>query len=162
MERIRRITNKIAVFMIVVGMMNNVIVQNIVNADYQSGTCGDNLKWEYFSDDKILSISGQGEMKDYALYGSDIDLFSPWFDIKEDIEIVCIGDGVTDIGSGAFQGCINLTQIVFSNSISKIKKHAFFRCSSLKEITIPNNVTSIGEGAFYGCTHLLKLNFNKN
>ncbi len=54
---------------------------------------------------------------------------------------------VTGIGSQAFYGCRNLTEVTMPNSVKTIKYEAFAFCENLKRITIPNSVTAI-EGLF--------------
>ena len=59
-----------------------------------SGKCGDNLTWE-LSDDGVLTISGTGDMHNYAWADS------PWYN-KRNIHTVIINDGVTSIGDYTF------------------------------------------------------------
>jgi hypothetical protein len=56
----------------------------------------------------------------------------------------------------AFEGCKNLKEIEFPNSLKKIDAHAFENCSSLKEIKIPDSVEIIEYKAFANCTSLEK------
>ena len=83
-----------------------------------------NITWNIA--DSVLTISGTGEMEDYAELGS-----IPWYSNRESIKSAIIEDGVTSIGDYAFYNCVNLTSI-----------------------EIPNGVTSIGDGAFDGCRNL--------
>ena len=94
----------------------------ITGMDIPHGECGENVRWVLTgeSSDYTLTISGTGAMADYA---SSSD--QPWKDYRSSIKTVVVGDGVTSIGSGAFNGC-----------------------GSLTSITIPASVTSIGDGAF--------------
>ena len=71
---------------------------------------------------------------------------------------VTIGEGVTEIGVGAFDRCSSLTNITIPDSITKIGESAFSGCSSLTSITIPDGVTEIGESAFSGCSSLQEFN----
>jgi|GEM_PF-1959403 len=68
-----------------------------------------------------------------------------------------IPDGVTSIGSYAFDGCGSLTSITIPDSVTSIGSSAFYNCSSLTSITIPNSVTSIGYSAFYNCSSLTSI-----
>ena len=70
-----------------------------------SGSCGDNLTWT-LTDDGVLSITGTGAMYDY---GTGIDARAPWYDNRDAITSVSIGDGVTSIGSYAFYDCAAVT-----------------------------------------------------
>ena len=67
---------------------------------------------------------------------------------------VTIPDGVTSIGSSAFEGCSGLTSVTIPNSVTSIGRYAFEDCSGLTHVTIPNSVTSIGDGAFSYCSGL--------
>ena len=102
-----------------------------------SGTCGSNLKW-HFTDDGVLTISGEGKMYDYSVsYNS-----APWryFGVKR----IIIGDSVTTIGNSAFSDCSSLTSVTIPNGVTTIGDNAFENCSSLTSVTIPNSVTTIG------------------
>ena len=117
------------------------------NAD-DSGTCGDNLTWTYNETTHTLTISGSGEMANYA-YDS-----SPWSRFNQEILTVLIEEGVTSIGKSAFYCCSGLTTVTIPNSVTSIGEDAFSQCSGLTSVTIPNSVTSIGEWAFCDCSGL--------
>ena len=65
-----------------------------------------------------------------------------------------IPDGVTSIGSEAFQYCFFLTSIVIPDGVTIIGDYAFRSCFFLTSIIIPESVRSIGLDAFYGCSSL--------
>ena len=103
-----------------------------------SGTCGENVTWT-LSDDGVLTISGTGPMRDYSWsYGWDS---SPFYStsITSSIKYVILEEGVTSIGTFAFQCCSNLVSV-----------------------TIPSSVSSIGNGAFTGCKSLVGFYVNTN
>ena len=130
----------------------------VANADH-TGSCGNNVTWEYESDSKTLYISGSGEMNDYG--GSSEMAFGindrPWENIINNIIVVKVLDGVTSIGNGSFYGCENLTTIELANSITSIGSEAFYNCNSLVSITLPENLQLIGNRSFYGCTELTSI-----
>ena len=93
-----------------------------------------------------------GASKVIITSGSTIGLraFEDCIDLKE----VIISDSVTSIEHGAFWGCSGLTYVSLSKSIKTINSYAFDDCSNLEEIIIPESVKSIYEGAFSSCDKL--------
>ena len=65
-----------------------------------------------------------------------------------------IPESVTGIGSNAFAGCKNLTDVIIPENVSSIATAAFQNCSGLTGITIPEGVTGIGQFVFDGCSGL--------
>lgn len=61
---------------------------------------------------------------------------------------------VTNIGSGAFYYCTQLTSVTIPNSVTSIGSAAFYCCAALTFVTIPNSITSIGNRTFDSCTML--------
>ena len=118
---------------------------NIVQMN-PTGQCGDNLFWEYDPTTFILTISGTGDMYDYATYGT-----KPWHNWQNAITSVVLPDGLTNIGAGAFYGCQALTSINIPNGLLSIGQSAFNSCKALPSIDIPSTVTSIGVSAFANC-----------
>ena len=68
------------------------------------------------------------------------------------LESVVIPNGVTELGSRAFQGCINLTTVSIPDSVRTIGMGTFEGCSNLKSLSIPDSVHTIGFNAFSGCS----------
>lgn len=118
------------------------------NESTTSGTCGDNITWEY-DGDSTLTISGKGDMFNYS---STDDV--PWYDFRSEIENVIISDGVTSIGWYAFFGCSKLYSVTIPNSVTNIESYTFYDCPNLDSITIPSKVTKIGNEAFEFCEGL--------
>ena len=97
-----------------------------------SGNCGaygdgGDVKWSLNINTGELTIKGSGAMKNY----SDDKETAPWNSYRSQIIAITMSEGITSIGSSAFEGC-----------------------SSLTSITIPDSVTSIGYDAFRGCKSL--------
>ena len=68
---------------------------------------------------------------------------------------------LTSISDWAFKSCSKLTGVVLPNGLKTIGKEAFDGCSSITELVMPDTVTSIGEGAFYGCSGLTSVKLSK-
>ena len=84
-----------------------------------SGSCGDNLKWEFTSSDSTLTISGTGDMEDYDP-GED-----PWHHYISKINKIILPEGLSKIGSWAFYNAVNLKEITIPASVTQINKYAF-------------------------------------
>ena len=117
----------------------------------KSGTCGENLKWTYIKSTLTLTISGNGEMKNY-----EWKKLAPWNKLK--ILNVVIENGVTSIGNCAFYSSAFLASITIPSSVTSIGDDAFHFCYDLTSVTIPNSVKSIGYGAFSNCGGLKSVN----
>ena len=117
----------------------SIVSFNMIHAD---------VTWK-LSEDGTLTISGTNMPDYYSSYSSK----APWLSQKEKIKKAVIYNGVTNIGSGAFYGCSNLTIISIPNSVKSIGVRAFWECG-LTSVTLPNSVTSIEASAFSGCTAL--------
>lgn len=111
------------------------------------GTCGEDVSWKL--ENGTLTISGTGAMKDYTY-----DDLAPWNGSEKDIKTAVIESGVTSIGSSAFSGCSNMTQVSLTDSLKNIGQSAFNECSNLKEISIPNGITDIYSWTFNNCSNL--------
>lgn len=97
--------------------------------DETSGKYGDNLFWEYNAETKTLTISGNGEAKQY---------FSvPWGDYVSEIETVVIADGVTTIPSEIFIFHRVLKNLHIGKTVEKISDYAFCTDSSIDYGWIP-------------------------
>ena len=119
-----------------------------------SGTCGskgDNLTWELNSDG-ILNISGEGQMASY-----NTSYTAPWYNYRTSVKKVVINEGVTDIGSYAFNACDVMTEITFPDTLTQICSYAFYSCDGLKDVTFPESLVTIGKRAFGDCDVLTQI-----
>ena len=117
-----------------------------------AGSCGSNLLWVLDSDG-ILTISGQGDMYDYAGDSTDDP---PWYHLRTSITKVHVTDSVTDIGNYAFWSCDNLSDIVLPAALTSIGAGAFGGCS-MSSINLPQSLESIGDHAFSNCERLTSI-----
>lgn len=107
-----------------------------------------NMGWSLDTDGKLI-ISGSGAMDDFASTST-----SAWRIYKEDITSIVIEPGVTSIGSYAFNGCVNLTDVQMPTSVTSLGSYAFSGCTNLDSIWIPSTVTSFQSACFSNCPNL--------
>lgn len=130
---------------------------------------GTNLTWALDANG-VLTISGTGEMEDYAKNTA------PWCAYKDRLTALVIEDGVTSIGKYAFYGCSGFTgDLILPVAMTTIGGFAFQNCSGFDgildlggtvtignyafhscsgftgDLVIPDSCTSLGTYAFYGC-----------
>ncbi|MBR6599589.1 MAG: leucine-rich repeat domain-containing protein [Oscillospiraceae bacterium] len=132
-------------------------VKAIDNGDDEvySGKCGEDVYWKL--SDGILEIYGTGDMEDFFHYSYGSDRVVPWHAQKGNIPDVIIHEGVTSIGTYAFNRCYSLTNITIPDSVLSVGDVAFYDCDSLTSITIPENVSLIGCYAFGDCNSLASI-----
>ena len=88
-----------------------------------SGSCGENLTWEFNTETGALTISGTGAMTSAS-----------WGTYKEDITSLSLPDGLTAIPSEAFIGCTGLTTVTIPASVTSIGADAFLGCESVTDV----------------------------
>ena len=114
-----------------------------------SGTLGDNLAWAVSKG--TLTISGEGPM---AACNGDLQ---PWRKINSKIDAIVVEEGVTSLGTFAFDECANARSVVLPKSLTEIGGWAFSRCESLEQVDLPEDLVSIGEYAFKDCSSLKEI-----
>ena len=68
-----------------------------------------------------------------------------------------IPDYVESIGSSAFEGCKDLTEVDIPDGVKSIGFYSFYNCSNLKSVNIPDSVSNISDGAFKNCASLTEI-----
>ena len=117
------------------------------NEETASGSCGEALTWSLNSAGD-LTVSGTGDMADFAATGA------PWAEYRDQIKLVILGQGVTSIGSSAFQDCKKLETVSLPGSLTALGEAAFLRCGELTNVKLPASLKSVGEDCFTGCEKL--------
>ena len=120
------------------------------NEETASGSCGEALTWSLNSAGD-LTVSGTGDMADFAATGA------PWAEYRDQIKLVILGQGVTSIGSSAFQDCKKLETVSLPGSLTALGKAAFLRCGELTNVKLPASLKSVGEDCFTDCEKLVLL-----
>ncbi len=75
------------------------------------------------------------------------------------LKSVKIGDDVLNVGYRSFYGCTNLTNVIIGDGATSIQDSAFEGCRKLTSVIIGAAVTHIGYYAFYGCSSLTSVTF---
>ena len=97
----------------------------------------------------MLTVSGTGKMKDFGYAGT------PWYGVKTTVTSLSIGQGITSIGSYAFDECSNIAgDVSIPNGVTSIGANAFDWCNHITSVSIPSSITSIGNLAFDQCSRL--------
>lgn len=122
-----------------------------------------------------------GELVSQINISESIKIASYNFINCQNLTAVTVGEGVTEIGRGAFQNCKNLegvqlpqslktigaysfagsgvTSFVVPDNVTTICENAFDDCEKLTSVTIGKSVQKIKNKAFYGCIKLEKANY---
>ena len=112
--------NKISILMLVVVIVATILMPMTTMAA-QSGTTGE-LTWN-LDDSGTLTISGTGKMPDYSSSSP-----APWYTYRDSIKNIVVENGVLNLGSEAFSGCINAESVAISDSVEALGKIAFDSC----------------------------------
>ena len=124
-----------------------------------SGQCGSNAKWKFFSDG-TLRISGTGEIRPSNN--------AEWDKYSIDVKKIIVENGITSIASYMFsmddcyydQGNIRYSpvSIEIADSVTSIGDCAFYKCDKLKKVSIGKGLNSLGKYVFTYCPELKEIN----
>lgn len=158
------------------------------------------VNWLFDKTTGTVTIFGQGNMPDYD-HGS----LTPWYIYKDELKAVIIEEGITSvahrafgsnqfpnissvtipegvtlIGTAAFEGCSiteieipstvttmknyvfygnDFTSVVIPESLTSLGTYVFTNCKNLTDVYIPITLTSIGSNCFNGCTALQTVHY---
>ena len=115
------------------------------------GKCGKNAEWRL--KDGTLTVSGKGKIYNYE------EVSTPWYAVRERIQKVVVGNGITYIGTKAFYYCYNLKKVKLSDTVRRIGASAFAFCYSLRSINLPNGMSRIDDSAFERCEKIKEVVF---
>lgn len=114
----------------------------------KSGTIGC-VAWSL--DGGTLTIGGSGAIPDFGKSGEaspNID-DRPWQQYRHAVRRLVVQNGVTHIGSRAFQGFEKLESVTLADSVKSIGSWAFQNCSALADVCLPDGAF-LDTGAFRG------------
>ncbi len=98
--------------------------------------------WELSEDGGTLTINGKGHMGEF-------EETPEW--LSYNFTKLVVGEGLKDIGIGAFLNAKSLESVEFSSTVDIINQRAFYGCENLKEVNFGNAFYAAAM-AFYGCT----------
>ncbi len=107
------------------------------------------------------TINVDGKDKSVTEIGYSAFYNSDYADYKKDIKKIVIPGSVEIIGSSAFYGFGNVTEIEIPFGVNRIDSEAFRSCVSLNSIVLPESVTELGSSVFYDCPSLKTINVTK-
>ena len=92
-----------------------------LRAEVYSGSCGGsksgtNIRWMLDTETGQLTLKGTGAMQNY-MYITDP---APWFEVRMAIRHVTVTDGITSVGTWAFDQCFFLEDITLGKDISEV------------------------------------------
>lgn len=109
----------------------------------------ENITWTF--EDGVLTLSGEGPIPDIPV---GIAIYVPWHEYSDEATSVVIEEGITGIGSAAFQFFSKVVNVTLPDGVEYIGRRAFEGCSKLESINLPEGIVSIGETAFGYCVAL--------
>jgi hypothetical protein len=98
-------SNKVLSILLALILVLSLMPLSVFTASAASGTCGNNLTWNFNEETYTLTISGTGAMNNYDYANC------PWKDYRKAIQTVIVETGVTSVGEYAFYNCSNLSDI---------------------------------------------------
>lgn len=78
------------------------------------------------------------------------------------ITSIHFSEGISEIRSSAFIGCMKLKNVVLPNSITKLGDAVFARCKNLTSAVFGDGVTLLPGAMFYDCAELREVSLGKN
>lgn len=133
--------------------------RNLIN--FQVDYCNEKYMSEegvlYSKDGKILVAYPGGRFGKFVMLESVEEIWSGAFEGCLGLTDVYLPDALRVIGDVAFADCIRLSKVVIPNGVTEIYSGAFRECKSISKIEMSESLKIIEEGLFYGCTNLSQI-----
>ena len=126
----KRVLSFVLAFVMVLSMFAGLQISS--SALEPTGKCGDNVYWSFDESTGTLTISGEGEMKNYDFS------YTP-FSYNNEIKSVIIESGITNITRNMFTGCSNLISISIPETVVSIGYGICKECDNLAIIKVDEN-----------------------
>ena len=115
------------------------------------------ISWRYDATTKALYLMGSGEINlvgDQYKGGDN----PPWQAHKNDIENLVIGEGITGTGTlKIFSSLLNLKNVSFPSTFTKLAQGTFATCTSLEQIVLPDAINFMSGAVFSRCNAMTSL-----
>ena len=115
----------------------------------------ENVKWEIDENGTLYWSEGNVNEEGYSLEEE-----IPWYDQRDEIKNVVIGEGVDYISDYTFMDCENLEKITIPAEVTSVGSLAFWNCPNLKSMSVDEsnpNYTCVNDVLFNkGKTELVK------
>lgn len=111
---------------------------------FKSGTCGNVVGWKLRDQGTRLilyadgGVNAQGRTYTYSNGGA------PWYSYSDRIRTIEVGEGIAQLGSGAFYGLAQVDDIQLPSTLTQIDNDVFDYMDALTELVIPDSVKTIG------------------
>ena len=102
----------------------------------------------------IRAIDTDGEVS--PIVYNDHFIGRNFYENHPNLKEIEIGEGIVDIGEGAFEGCTSLTSVKLPASLKLIRQDAFAGCTSLQKVILDESVTKINCQIGRGGTLILR------
>ena len=125
-------------------------------APVASGEVCPGITWDYDTDSKTLTVSGDGDITLSGLYSGGNN--PPWNAFKTEIEHLVISEGITGTASiKVFADMSALQTIQFPSTLKTLATGTFATDTALSSVVLPKTIESIGSVVFSMCTGLTSL-----
>lgn len=101
------------------------------------------ITWTFDRQHNSLRILGEGAIDKAVFTKAPYDVY------KNEIKSIYIGEGITSIVDGAFEGFSALCEVEIKEGVTVIGSNAF-KGTSVSTLVLPSTLTEVGEGAFGG------------
>jgi hypothetical protein len=97
------------------------------------------------------------ERPNVFIFSEETEHAVPW-----NLTHVKVDPSIKEIDTGAFENCLSLVEVEFSEGLEIIFSHVFFNCGNLKHINkLPSTLKEIHAEAFAGCEALVEVEFSE-
>ena len=141
-------------------LVSSLTFVNAFAYEFEDEEYNKNITYKYDKQNNILTFEGEGKLTtsvDMQEGGCKLLNNNDWDEYSKKVEKVVIGEGITEIGIGAFWRFSQLKTVVLPKTLKAIDDFVFYECYNLENIDLSDSVTAIGKEAFRSCRKLSKI-----